>query len=73
MLLNGLGVVHDVTPFTQYLLAIGTTFILGSSGTDAIRTYRSDTISQSVRAPKDTTIIDVAKTYDPKHFDDGKI
>ena len=75
MLLNGFGFVRDVTPFTQFFLAIGTTFILGASGSDVMRSYRSDTVSQMIDTPQNSGITSLAigRSPDPKHFSDGSI
>lgn len=77
MMLNGLGFIHDVTPFTQFFLAIGTTFILGASGADVMRSYRSETLSQTIETPQNSGIVDLSlgsfRSHSPKHYYDSSI
>lgn len=75
MLLNGTGFIKDVTPFTQFFLAIGTTFILGASGADVMRSYRSESISQTISTPENSGIkyMNVGKVFSPKHYDDPSL
>jgi hypothetical protein len=47
-LLNTLGYLRDPSPYLQYFTAVGTAFIFGTTGTDAIRTYKSETFSKTV-------------------------
>lgn len=44
---NGFGLIKNVDPFLSYFLAIGTTFILGSSGADALRIYRCASLQET--------------------------
>lgn len=75
MLLNGLGFIRDVTPFTQFFLAIGTTFILGASGADVMRSYRSESISNTIDTPENSglTSLSLGRVPAPKHYDDPSL
>lgn len=73
--LNGLGYIHDVTPFTQFFMGLGSIFIMGSSGSDVMRSYRSESLSQIISTPENSGITDlsIGRVHAPKHYDDPSL